>query len=1620
VDLEVHRSAGGHVYAVDFARLFPPDPSDADGTISDALTKLLRPELVRWWARSRRQPLSSDAFTGFHWHGAAEHQARVQAAAAYRDDSIIPAIAAFLDRHCSAPASAQPPAAGVGLAAAATASAWSRPALGATSSASFAPRLERSDTLGWRGSSGSDSAHGGAPALMRLDSPSDSAPRGGHTGDEDDDLLRTLTEGSDAGTSRGVREVFSGGRWADLGETATGDSHAEGPDWVSPAKPSPSLAGSASSEPAVRGPPGAAAAATAEDTSDEEDDDESMDQAFGMAAAASQPPPVARAPSFARQSTGDTVNSLTGSASPTQLPPDLTAGVPCGGFFAPWAAAGERRWGLSCGCTACDDGTTALGHGHASVRPAGLDAALDEEAAAEACLACGLRADSAPASCFLPGDDEPPAGGIAPGAGLARGDSGAVPAPVGARPSYASVLADPTAASAARTAGAASLLPLPVPLDLRLELGIPTLAAEGQAPEAEGRAAPAGPPREPYDPDSLCRLLHSQGVNLRGMGRVWARCTCDVPRVRLATEMLARAFRARLRARWRGLQPKQDDGFGVRGDHEPWRIEALSAFNDIAGTGARAPLAWVLLLRTAAAKFPGLMEGGFVGPALARVIEMPAAAVASQLQCPLTGALPGEAELGMRERAPRPRELEAADSRYMYSADAQAPFLAKSVSSRQRPQGQPPAEEWLPQLRMLRERLPPGRFLLRAAQLCGIRLSDDVRSTLRRRPARLLSSTMPLTDHDVEDLEPRTKSTPMRHYAEGTLQFMRALQQVEETQLDDVVRQAEDQRMRDDDTRSAAEAAARAAGREYAPSTSVARVAGGTGKGARGRAVPAPRPAEADKSARARARGLPSARSPGRGKQGDGAAEVAFPPASLGAMSPSLGRMALAAASSFEQALSIGGDDGATLCNYGYLLEAVLHAPRLAVAVYLHARGAAPEHARIRYYLSLASGRAARRLKTIPSGAKSHRARWLQLQEAYGLVRAVQLDPGMSNARKDLANFHRHRFPRRSSQLPEAYAVSAELFAGVLRRDPTHSMSWLNSAQCLQRAMSLCLGAPAGGALAAASRHTGPGGGSNGRQRKPKDWRSAMGGGGAPASAASQDGDDSASVASSGATSSTAPGSDSGAVTPDAMLRRIIASIRSQLRLPVPDVPAARGPIGRAACVDLSSPGVGTHRLALACIARSVLSATASRNFPMTCHELLRHATNKTTYSGKKAPQNIPAGTMPSKEECDEVAWAVACQVAQRVAELTTHAGPGRSVGSQMHFKPPEGLALGHGGGAMVAAASTPAPGPKGSRGRGPGGGARPASPARSRGFQGPRIGSAEGTAVDILAQAQAALQGGQPSKLLQVRHIADAAEVIWPPLARETTLLRCDVMARSGEQGLDKAKKDLLARVRACRLPRALSGLDEVRSRLHTACKDGSLARWAAVDAARLARELPGMPAQPARQGGAWGSGAPRVAGGASRDPAAMALVVRADGTVHMAGDESRPAGAACPLWLASLAESVRAAPQRDPEAPRELRSRLHRLSHLLSCCAAVAAARLRIADAFSTTWSPVQARAAIGDAGVGDTTSSSLQRLVYYSVAAWWIGGSTAARQLESVMAILHIDARPLIEGTPRRVRS
>eukprot|EP01126_Amoeba_proteus_P056684 TRINITY_DN7150_c0_g2_i5.p1 TRINITY_DN7150_c0_g2~~TRINITY_DN7150_c0_g2_i5.p1 ORF type:complete len:563 (+),score=108.01 TRINITY_DN7150_c0_g2_i5:821-2509(+) len=60
-DLEGHCGFNGNYYVLDFARVFPPQAIVQEGTGSEVLYELLRPELVCQWP----VPLSSDAFTGW-------------------------------------------------------------------------------------------------------------------------------------------------------------------------------------------------------------------------------------------------------------------------------------------------------------------------------------------------------------------------------------------------------------------------------------------------------------------------------------------------------------------------------------------------------------------------------------------------------------------------------------------------------------------------------------------------------------------------------------------------------------------------------------------------------------------------------------------------------------------------------------------------------------------------------------------------------------------------------------------------------------------------------------------------------------------------------------------------------------------------------------------------------------------------------------------------------------------------------------------------------------------------------------------------------------------------------------------------------------------------------------------------------------------------------------------------------------------------------------------------------------------------------------------------------------------------------------------------------------------
>ena len=88
-DLEGHLGHDGRLYAIDLARLFPPETPKKSITGASYLFRLLRPELVRKFPK----PLSSDAFTMFGIHDSEKHDAEVRQASEYLHNVVIPEFA---------------------------------------------------------------------------------------------------------------------------------------------------------------------------------------------------------------------------------------------------------------------------------------------------------------------------------------------------------------------------------------------------------------------------------------------------------------------------------------------------------------------------------------------------------------------------------------------------------------------------------------------------------------------------------------------------------------------------------------------------------------------------------------------------------------------------------------------------------------------------------------------------------------------------------------------------------------------------------------------------------------------------------------------------------------------------------------------------------------------------------------------------------------------------------------------------------------------------------------------------------------------------------------------------------------------------------------------------------------------------------------------------------------------------------------------------------------------------------------------------------------------------------------------------------------------------------------
>jgi len=92
-DLEGHLGNDGRLYAVDLARMFPPETPNTKFFPGGFLFRLLRPELVRAFPKA----LSSDAFSGFGRDNAETHNNEVREATSFLHNTVIPNFASYLD-----------------------------------------------------------------------------------------------------------------------------------------------------------------------------------------------------------------------------------------------------------------------------------------------------------------------------------------------------------------------------------------------------------------------------------------------------------------------------------------------------------------------------------------------------------------------------------------------------------------------------------------------------------------------------------------------------------------------------------------------------------------------------------------------------------------------------------------------------------------------------------------------------------------------------------------------------------------------------------------------------------------------------------------------------------------------------------------------------------------------------------------------------------------------------------------------------------------------------------------------------------------------------------------------------------------------------------------------------------------------------------------------------------------------------------------------------------------------------------------------------------------------------------------------------------------------------------
>ncbi|KAA0175196.1 hypothetical protein FNF27_03204 [Cafeteria roenbergensis] len=1530
VDLEVHRSANGHAYVVDFARLFPPEPLRPGGRPAEALTRLLRPELVRWWS-THRQPLCSDSNMLFQWHGSREHQLRVRQAVAFRDSRIIPSLCRYLDRHCSTAAAPG-------------------------SSAAIGPRQSQRavapDATGWRRRA--ETARGSG-RLVSGPAPSGRTSPAVSVASDDDELVQQLTAG-DASLRRSPPDLASPSL-PDLRPPSSLGGFVTPVTAASPQQPGPS---------SQRPLPDAGSRSPASSTSSEgsEDNLDALLLATPSAAVARQ---SSTATSLAASSAGLDAPSgglrwqrtVASSAAPTDAaesaaPADASLANPSDGFYAdptlpryqfpsstgPARAAADPRspptpcWALTCGCNACGDGTAALGHSSALVLGPDMIAAVDEQAAA-ACL------QAADASLDLNG---------------------------------------PSIFSAAFSGRHAAT----------------TVAGRAAVSHKEASQAAA----EEFDADGLCRLLHSQGVNLRWLGRVWAGCECDVPRLRIGVECLARTMRTRLRSRWRRVEARREHGLGLCGDHEPWRSAARRALNEACGVGARSALAWVMLLRTATRKFEGLIEGGFVGPALRAALEADPAAVADQLGQTLESVgAEEEADLppaGAPGRAAQVQAQAQAQGRVTPSPARQAYLEALGSASAApthslRPQlpPLPDAADWLADLRALRERIPPGALALRAAHLCGVKLSSDVRDAIASSGARLFMAAEPFSDADIDDLLPRMKSTPMRHYAEGTLQLMRSLHEAEEAKR----RSREEQmaalpppQQQSPASGAGSSQAASAGGAASLPAeaaashgagprhpgvlpragalpaaTSVSRsAANGPGKGAVPRSGPAPAAAAA-----------PPASSPYPIEAND----PAFPDGIHPHMGASHVRQALSAALSFETALALGGDDAATLCNYGYLLETVLGAPRLALHVYAHGQETSPTHSRARYYLAMCLDKASRRLRKDNQSkcVAPNRRQWLHLQGGIGLRHAVELDPRLANARKDLANFLRHTGPKlRSDDATRRWLAAEQQFRRVLAVDASHSMAWLNLGQLLLALREDWVKRSRAMARAAAAREASrllPG-------RQPPS--SSRGDHSGRASDASSAGSGSRS-SNRGRESPPRPWGRSSAEATTAELHNAMLAVRRGTELGL--FPAS-GACALSEKEDGEIVRFGIAGVALACMMRGARSSSmAGRYLIITAHPLVRAVTgtiasyarqrqnalkrDKQRGSDRVAAQMaVQQGwdDLPPQHLLDRIVWQCLDLIAQRVLHIVGNSGQDGKLSDHLIIKPAHGTSLGYGG----------------------------AERAGRFNRKGAVPGSAESLSPDMVNLCTAELLKPRTDVEPQVlMRVAEAAEHVWAPQGRQSLFVRCQVTQLT--EGSAAVATLLYDRSGRTRTRAVLESLQAVKDELSVAQLSNSM----------LHDCLEGTAPRTHGVQGAWADGPP-CAQEAVYPPF---FVVDESGTVTRTADAHERL--AEPAWLAKLVATVQSLGRQTVGASRLDRAKV---MWVMEALARAAAASIGIHNAFITDWDWAQVRIRLGEAPQ-PVASQSLRRVIFYTLAAWWCQPSWHWEAVWKALLLARVDVRRLI---------